>query len=71
MVKLALLANRNRVFRKEFGRISGRRRELRENVSGGSLFIDGACRNRLVVTARGHMKFVMKRGVRCYDVVIR
>ena len=49
MAKLALLANRNRVLKEEFGRISERRRKLRQNISEGSLFIDRVY-NRLIVT---------------------
>ena len=49
MIKSALLANRNRVLRKEFCKVLKRRRKLRENVSKESLFIDGACHNRPVV----------------------
>ena len=50
MIKSAFLANRNRVLRQEFNRVLERRRELRENISRGFFFIDGACSELIVTT---------------------
>ena len=49
MIKSALLANRNGVLKKEFDRVLKMRKNLRENVSRGSLFIDGAYHNHPIV----------------------